>query len=292
MKKPTSVAHQVASLFALYRRQHERAIAEAEKALALEANDITSHLTMSRALIYAGRPQEATKFIKKAMILDPHNIALPLYYLGLVHFCLGKLDEAASFCERALTHNSELMGPTIVLAATYAHIGRDQEAEDNLKRLLKGERLIPDIQAIMYMFPFKDLEVSDRFAGGLIKAGAGLLGETLDYPKISKKNKLTGDEIKNLIFGRSIIATALKYDWQIYFTESGKANRQASWGSSTGRYWIEGDQLWIQWKYMYEGLNWSSDIYHNPDGTAHMKNQYFYITDWGIHSFSVVEKKG
>ena len=160
-----------------------------------------------------------------------------------------------------------------------------------LKKLLKGEKLIPDSYAIMYMFPFKDLEVSDRFAGDLIKAGAGMLGEIEDYPKIYKKNRLSGDEIKNLIFGRSIIATALEYDWQVSFTENGKANRQASWGSSTGTYWIEGDQLWIQWKYMYEGLKWSSDIYRNPGGTAHMKNQYFYITDWSIVSFSVVEKK-
>ncbi len=291
MKKPTSVAHQVASLFALYRRLHESAIAEAEKALALEPNDITSHLAMGRALIYAGRPQEATNFIKKAMLLDPHNIALPLYYLGLAHFCMGKLDEAVSLNERALTHNPELMGPAIVLAAIYAQIGHDQEAENMLKKLLKGEQFIPDIQAIMYMFPFKDLEVSDRFAGGLIKAGAGLLGETLDYLKISKKNKLTGDEIKNLIFGRSIIATSLGYEWKNSFTENGEVNRQASWGSSTGTYWIEGDQLWIQWKYRYEGLKWSSDIYRNPVGKADMKNEYLYINDWSIRSFSVVEKK-
>ena len=291
MKKPTSVAHQVASLFALYRRQHESAIAEAEKALFLEPNDITSHLAMGRALIYAGRPQEATNFIKKAMLLDPHNITLPLYYLGLVHFCMGKLDEAASLNERALTHNPELMRPALVLAATYAHIGRDQESENMLKKLLRGEQLTPDIHAIMYMFPFKGLEVSDRFAGGLIKAGAGLLGETLDYAKISKKNKLTGDEIRNLIFGRSIIANALGYEWQISFIEDGKASWQASWGSSRGTYWIEGDQLWIQWKYMYEGLKWSSDIYRNPGGTAERENEYSYITDWSINSFSVAEKK-
>jgi TolB-like protein len=291
MKKPTSVAHQVASLFALYRRQQESAIAEAGKALALEPNDITSHLTMGRALIYAGRPQEATNFIKKAMLLDPHNIALPLYYLGLVHFCLGKLDEAASFCERALTHNPELMSSAIVLAATYARIGRDQESENMLKKLLKGEKLIPDSHAIMYMFPFKDLEVSDRFAGGLIKAGAGLLGETIDYPKISKKNKLAGDEIKNLIFDRSIIVTAIGYEVQYTFAENGKVIRQASWDSSSGMYWIEGDQLWIQWKYMYEGLKLSRDIYRNPGGTAEMKNEYLYITDWSISAFSVVEKK-
>jgi tetratricopeptide (TPR) repeat protein len=291
MKRPTSVAHQVASLFALYRRQHQRAIAEARKALALEPNDITSHLSMGRTLIYAGRPQEATNFIKKAMLLDPHNIALPLYYLGLVHFCLGKLDEAASFCERALTHNPELMDPSIVLAVTYAHLGSDQEAEDMLKRFLEGEQFTPDIQAIMYRFPFKNFEVSDRFAGGLLKAGAGLLGETLDYPKISKKNKLTGDEIKNLIFGRSIIATSSGYEWQYSFTENGEVNRQSSWESSSGTYWIEGDQLWTQWKYMLEGLKGSRDIYRNPGGTAEMKNEYLYITDWSIRSFSVVGKK-
>jgi hypothetical protein len=160
-----------------------------------------------------------------------------------------------------------------------------------LKKLLKGERFNPDLQTIMYMFPFKDPEVSDRFAGDLIKTGAGLLEEPLDYHKISKKNKLAGDEIRNLISGRSIIATAIGYEWQYTFAENGKVIRQASWDSSSGMYWIEGDQLWIQWKYMYEGLKWSSDIYRNPDGTADMKNEYLYITDWSISAFSVVEKK-
>jgi len=291
MKNPTSISHQVASLFALYRRQHEESIAEAEKAIALEPNDHTGHLAMGRALIYAGRPQEATDFIKKVTLLDPNNIALPLFYLGLINYCMGKLDEAASLNERALSHNSELMGPAIVLAATYAHLDRDQEAQGMLKKLLKGERFNPDLQTIMYMFPFKDPEVSDRFAGALIKTGAGLLEEPLDYHKISKKNKLAGDEIRNLISGRSIIATALGYEWQISFTEDGKANWQTSSDSTSGTYWIEGNQLWIQWKYMYEGLKWSSDIYRNPGGTADMKNEYLYITDWFIRSFSVVEKK-
>jgi TolB-like protein/class 3 adenylate cyclase len=291
MKKPTSVAHQVASLFALYRRLHESAIIEAEKALALEPSDITSNLAMGRALIYAGRPQEATNFIKKAMLLDPHNIALPLYYLGLAHFCMGKLDEAANLNERALTHNPELMSSAIVLAATYMNIGKDQEAENMIKKLLTGEQIIPDIQAIMYMFPFKDLEVSSRFARGLIKAGAGLLGETLDYPKVSKKNKLTGEEIKNLIFGRAIIVASSGYEWKISFFENGKANYQASWQSSDGAYWIEGDQLWIEWKYMYAGLKWSSDVYRKPSSKVKRGNEYFYINDWSIPSFSVVEKK-
>ena len=245
---------------------------------------------MGRALIYAGRPQEATDFIKKAMLLDPHNIALPLYHLGMVHFCLGKLDEAASLNERALTHNPELMDPAIVLAAIYAHLGRDQEAQGMLKKLLKGEQFILDLQYIMYMFPFKDLEVSDRFAGGLIKAGAGQLKEPLDYSKISNKNKLTRDEIRKLLFGRSIIASILGYELQIFFTEDGKANWQASWGSASGTYWIEGDQLWIQWKYKYAGLKWSSDIYRNPSGTAESRNEYFLINDWRIWPFSVVDK--
>jgi hypothetical protein len=138
---------------------------------------------------------------------------------------MGKLDEAASLNERALSHNSELMGPAIVLAATYAHLNRDQEAQGMLKKLLKGERFNPDLQTIMYMFPFKDPEVADRFAGALIKTGAGLLEEPLDYHKISKKNKLAGDEIRNLISGRSIIVTALGYELQYTFAENGKLLR-------------------------------------------------------------------
>jgi hypothetical protein len=53
----------------------------------------------------------------------------------------------------------------------------------------------------MFKFPFKDLGVSDRLAHGIIKAG--LPDQSRGYYKILSEQKLTGDEIRELVFERT-----------------------------------------------------------------------------------------
>jgi tetratricopeptide (TPR) repeat protein len=89
MKNPTSLAHQVASAMNLYRRQYEEAIAEGERAIALDPNDHRAHWIMAWVLIFAGSPGEGVDFAKTAMRLDPHYTAPNLFLLGLAHFAMG-----------------------------------------------------------------------------------------------------------------------------------------------------------------------------------------------------------
>ncbi|UCB49258.1 MAG: guanylyl cyclase, partial [Deltaproteobacteria bacterium] len=92
MKNPTSIAHQVASLMALHRREHEKAITEAERAIAIDSNEPGCHRALASALIFGGRPEEAVDTLKKVMVLDPRNLAGPLYLLGLAYFAMGDLE--------------------------------------------------------------------------------------------------------------------------------------------------------------------------------------------------------
>jgi TolB-like protein/class 3 adenylate cyclase len=80
MDNPTPLAHQVASKMLIDSHKHEEALAEAERAVALDPNDANSYLAMANALIYAGRPKEAFDFVERAMRVDPHY---PAYYLDL-----------------------------------------------------------------------------------------------------------------------------------------------------------------------------------------------------------------
>ena len=89
MKNPTSLAHQVASAMNLYRRQYEEAIAEGERAVALDPNDHRAHRIMAWVSIFAGSPGEGVDFAKTAMRLDPHYTTPNLFLLGLAHFAMG-----------------------------------------------------------------------------------------------------------------------------------------------------------------------------------------------------------
>ena len=67
MKDPNSIAYQVAGLMDLFSREHDEAISQLEKALALDPNDSTCHGAMSWALSMAGRPAEGLEYAKSGM---------------------------------------------------------------------------------------------------------------------------------------------------------------------------------------------------------------------------------
>ena len=171
MKNPTACVHRAAAFHYIWKAQHEKAIAEAERAIALEPNNAQSHHVMGIALIFAGSSKEAVDYYKTAMRLDPYYPASYLWFLGLAQFCVGQLEEAATSFERARKRNPELAAWP--LAATYAHLGREQEAKDVLAEYMKKRKMSkpPTVKRLLKYYPFKDPKDGDRFAEGLRKAG-------------------------------------------------------------------------------------------------------------------------
>jgi TolB-like protein/cytochrome c-type biogenesis protein CcmH/NrfG len=177
MKNPTSTAYRVASFIRVHNRRYEEAIADAERALSLEPNDTGSNENMAFVLIMAGRPQKAIDFAKKAMRLDPHNLANPLYYIGLSYFCLKEFEEAVNYLERALTYSPRHTVYLRTLAAAYGHLGREKEGKAALERSPEESRYFTfDATSLISEEkypPFKKLEMRDLFEEGWHKAGLG-----------------------------------------------------------------------------------------------------------------------
>jgi len=170
MKNPTASAHRAAAWMHVWKAEHEEAMAEAERAIALEPSNANSHHTMGGALIYAGRSKEAIDCYKRAMRLNPHYPARYVWFLGLAQFSVGQLEEAATSFERARKRNPRLAAWP--LAATYAHLGHEQEAADLLGEYIKkkGSRR-STVKWLLKYYPFKDPKDRDHFAHGLRKAG-------------------------------------------------------------------------------------------------------------------------
>ena len=172
----------------------------------------------------------------------------------------------------------------------YAQVGRVQEARAMLDKGTKGwPAAMKNVRWYMSNFPYKDLEVAERFAEGYLKAG--LSGEPSGFYKISAENRLTGEEIRKLFFGRKVagsnITTGKK--WWVERSQDGKATISDGDDSDTGKSWIEENMICDQWDNLYEGLKDCWVVYRNPEGTPEKNDEYLGAPGYGIYPFSPVE---
>jgi hypothetical protein len=287
MKNPTSIAHLVNAYFYLMRRQHDEAISENEKALALDPNDPSCNLGMGYTLMYGGKPKEAADFIYRAMRLDPHNPAHHLHFLAFVEFSLGNLEEAAALEEKVRRLGSpEHWTGAPMLATIYGLHGRKEEARLQLE---EGGGFGFTLPARMWVYPFKDRAVADRFAEGLIKAG--LKGLPYGYYPAFKENQLAGEEIKRLLFGSKITGVSSGQQWWL----DREKNGEFAWrgpgpiSSDTGVSRIEGDMICTEYKKRLWGIEVCSTVFRNPRGTYERKDEYFFCSEIGFSPFSLMK---
>jgi tetratricopeptide (TPR) repeat protein len=301
MKKPTSSAYQVSSLVYLRLRQHKEAISEVERGLALDPNSPGCLDGMGWALTMAGRPKEGIEYYNKSIRLDPRNRYLYLRRLGVAHFCMGEFAEAATLIEQALRLNPEDGSIATALAGYYEALGRDQDARAMLElRRKKPGGGPPNVGDHMFLMPFRDRTVADRYAQGLLKAGLAPAKISGGYFPAYKENQLTGEEIKSLLSGSRTTGISTyrelgkdgKQWWRNY-----KKNGDFTWrGSSTfvgpssdnGKSRIEGDMICHQFQKSYWGLEFCGTVFRNPRGTNEGKDEYFFCNDIGFEPFSLV----
>jgi tetratricopeptide (TPR) repeat protein len=202
----------------------------------------------------------------------------------------GKFKEAIPYLEKALKLNPKGTLIYRVLAVAYAQTGRVQEAK---KMLDIGFKAWPpemkNLRFVMYFSPTADLERLERLAEGYLKAG--LPGEPSGFYKISPEQKLTGEEIMNLVFGYKVTGVSLRTgkQWWVERSSDGEATIRNGDEYDTGRSWIENDMICDQWANLYEGLKDCWPVFRNPEGTPEKNDVYLGVPDYGIYPFSQVK---
>jgi adenylate cyclase len=171
LKNPTPLALRMNSRTLLYyKRRHEEAIAEVERALTLDPNDADSHWSLARALSFSGRHAEAIKLYENAMRLNPYYPSWYPYFLGVAQYCMERYKEAATSQERAFRLDPNMSAWW--LAAAYAQLGRDEKAADVLAKYIKKRGWhLPYVESTFRYWPFKNQRDLDRFGEGLVKTG-------------------------------------------------------------------------------------------------------------------------
>jgi TolB-like protein/Tfp pilus assembly protein PilF len=289
MKEPTALAYRLSGEIELLMRQHDLAVFLQEKALSLDSNDPNILGSLSWALCMTGRPAEAIEHAERAMRLDPVNPDRFLFNIGVAHFCLGNMEEAASLNEKMLKTNPEWIGATTVLASTYAHLGRNEQARAAFETYRMGLGNLPlTLANVMFHWPFKEKRFAELFAEGLIKAG--MPGRISDYIHVAKKDQLTGDELREFFYPSTIIGFGPGgSQWSSDFEKDGTVTLRAPYvpgGEDTGRSWLVDDKLWISYPKYTFGMAYARTTFKNPGGTPEQKNEYVSFTDIGIATFS------
>jgi TolB-like protein len=115
----------------LYRKEHDPAINAYERALRLNPNDADLMSDMADALAHSGRSEEAITLLEKAMRLNPFYPDQYIWHLGGAYFNLKRYDDAIFAIQN-------MQNPTEgrrILAASYAYLGRKNEAEVEARRV-------------------------------------------------------------------------------------------------------------------------------------------------------------
>ena len=121
----------------LTKRQHEKAIAEGERALALAPNSAFIHAALAFSLYYAGRPEEAIGLYKKAIRLNPIPRSWYLSGLGAAYRLTGRYEEAISAYKKALHRAPDSLFAHLGLASAYNLLGREEEARAEAEEVLR-----------------------------------------------------------------------------------------------------------------------------------------------------------
>jgi tetratricopeptide (TPR) repeat protein len=178
MRKPTPLAHQVASAMQLQAQQHDEAIAEARRSIEGDPSDANGYIALAAALSFSGQPEKALEAVDRAMRLNPHHPSSYLYQRGLAQFAAGRIGDSVTSLERAIAMNPDDHWSQRLLLSAYGLAGREADARGlyaSMKsRDRRGQTAFIDpltIKAMTYWYPFTQPADVERFATGLVKAG-------------------------------------------------------------------------------------------------------------------------
>jgi tetratricopeptide (TPR) repeat protein len=163
-------AHWVLGIVNLHLRRHDLATREAERTIALAPNLAEGHETLGNVLLYSGRPEEAHACFGRAMALNPYYPDIFLHFQAQALFHLGRYEEAVASLKRRLVRNPGTDVSRVLLAASYGHLIRFDEAREQWQEVF---RVNPDysLEHRRKVLPYKNPADFELVVEGLRKAG-------------------------------------------------------------------------------------------------------------------------
>jgi adenylate cyclase len=166
-----ATAHNLLGAIYLLKREHQKAIAEAELAVTLFPNGADVNATFGWILTYSGRPEEGIRYLKHAMRLSPTYEDWYLAALGLAYWLTRQYDEAISTYKLFRRRNPDQRYSYVGLAKVYAELGREKEARAEMAEALRVDPKLSLERAAKSYKIFKNPEDLQRALDAYRKAG-------------------------------------------------------------------------------------------------------------------------
>ena len=151
-------------------RQHDKAIAQGERAVELDPNSSLAYLWLGTSLNYIGRNEEAVAMIEKAIRHNPMPPSSWYVFLGSALSNAGRYDEAVTASRKAveLSPNNIFAQLALVLSCNLG--SRDEEARSAAAEVL---RIQPNFSVDNFAkrMPYKDPADIQRIVKAWRKAG-------------------------------------------------------------------------------------------------------------------------
>jgi len=152
--------------------QRQQMIAALERAVELNPSNASCHGRLGFALSHTGQPDEAIEYLESALRLSPKDQLSFMWLtgMGVAHFSEGRYEESASWLEQSRKRRPDFNVTHRALAATYAQLGRLEEARVALQedlRLAPNESVAFIRQQLRHATP----DYLEPYIDGLRKAG-------------------------------------------------------------------------------------------------------------------------
>jgi TolB-like protein/predicted Zn-dependent protease len=124
------IAHSSLSFVYAQQQQYDQAIAEGERAIALDPNRADSYAEQAQVLNLAGRPEEALRVVEQAMRLNPRYPPWYLWEVGFAHRLTGRAAEAIATLKETISQSPNFLPPHWNLAVSYVQQWAFQQSAD------------------------------------------------------------------------------------------------------------------------------------------------------------------
>ncbi|NRG16200.1 adenylate/guanylate cyclase domain-containing protein [Rhizobiales bacterium] len=165
-----SEAQRRLGVYYLFRGEREKAEAHIQRAALLNPSDADTMAYKGLYLIYDGKPTEGLRAIERATRYNPFHPTWYFWLVSLAHYMNRDYEEAIQAARKAVQAYPDFVAPHRHLAASFARLGRKEDAEREKQIILKLDPAF-SIARVARAFAYRRSEDLEHYCEGLREAG-------------------------------------------------------------------------------------------------------------------------